>query len=328
MTQPNIEPTPEFNARCMHILDRWESGELPFKDAVDQMNALGRTAVERGHLVDHGRVELLLGTLQGYRANLDASIAHFEHARTLFEQAGNRPRAIGALLSLGETYRWKGDFKRARQLFRATYDGACELGLLDVRVISAYNEALMLLSLGHVESAKAQFDKALLLANDLPPDQFDKRIELTTEIQAALVEVYLSLNDPFAAWEQGVMAYHLAWELKQPLQTATVHRALGQVISTLSALPDDAPQHLSADPDEHFRLATEAFQEIKADGEVARTMYAHGVSLAQRGRTMAASRKLQQSMIIFTRLGMADYAAKAAQAQTEVLSYANMPNPQ
>ncbi len=319
MTQLDNEPTPEFNAHCMTILDAWESGALPFKDAVDQLSALGRAAVERGHLVDEGRAELLLGILQGYRANLDASIAHFERARDLFEQSGNRRRAIGALLNLGESHRWKGNFTRARQLFRTAFEGARDTGALEVQAIAASNEALMLVSLGHPESAKTLFEKALLLAKDLPPDQLDKRIELTAEIQASLVDVFLSLNNPDEAWKQGVMAYNLACELKQPLQTGTVRRALGQVLTTLGYLPDDAPKALAADPDEHFQLATEAFQDVKADGEVARTLYAHALSLAQRGHGLAAARKLQQAMIIFTRLGMTDYADKAAKAQREVL---------
>lgn len=321
MSLPDLDPTPEFNARAIAVLDHWESGELPFKDAIDQMTALAREAVERGHLVDQGRAELLLGILQGYRANLDASITHFERARDLFERAGNRRRALGAVLNLGESHRLKGNFTRARQLFRAAYDGAKDLGLLSTQTIAASNEALMLLSMGHAESAKAMFERALLLAKDLPPEELDKRIELTAEIDAALVDVHLRLNNTAEAWNMGLAAYHLACEIKQPIQLGIVHRALGQVLTALDHLPENAPAALSPDPDEHFRVATEAFQEVKADGEVARTMYTHALSLAERGRGMTAARKLQQAMIIFTRLGMTDDAAKAAKAQMDVLAH-------
>lgn len=320
MTLPQNEPTPEFNARCIEVLDQWENGTLPFKDAVEQMTALAREATASGRAVDEGRAELFLGILQGYRANLDASISHFERARALFERAGNRRRAIGAVLNLGESYRLKGNFTRARQLFRAVFEGAKELGAVDTQTIAAYNESLMLISLGHPESAKNLLEKALLLARDIPDEQLDQRVELTSEIESSLAEVYLLLNNVPQAWAMGVAAYNLAYELRQPLQMGIMHRALGQVVTALTELPQDAPGTLSADADEHFRLATEAFQEIKADGEVARTMYAHALSLAQRGRGMTAARKLQQAMIIFTRLGMTDDAAKAAKAQMDVLA--------
>jgi len=320
MSLPQNEPTPEFNARCIAVLDNWESGSLPFKDAMDQMNTLGQEAKERDCLPDQGRVELLLGIMQGYRANLDASISHFERARNLFERAGNRRRAIMAVLNLGESYRLKGNFTRARQLFRAAYEGAKELGVVETQTIAAYNEALMLHSLGHPESAKNLLEKALQLATGIPDDRMDQRIELTCECQAALAEVYLKLNKPAEAWKMCLAAYNLACEIKQPLQMGSVHRSLGEVLTALTFLPNDAPAAMSSEPDDHFRTATEAFQEIKADGEVARTMYVHALSLAERGRSMTAARKLQQAMIIFTRLGMADDAAKAAKAQMEVIA--------
>ncbi|MEO8394730.1 MAG: hypothetical protein ABI700_17175, partial [Chloroflexota bacterium] len=78
---PTSEPTPEFFARCETIFSNWENGDLPFKDALDQLTDLGYEAQRSDHLANQGRAELLLGILQGYRANLDASISHFERAR-------------------------------------------------------------------------------------------------------------------------------------------------------------------------------------------------------------------------------------------------------
>ncbi|MBE2269461.1 MAG: hypothetical protein IAE80_14595 [Anaerolinea sp.] len=316
---PN-EPTPEFNARCGAVLDAWESGSLPFKDAIEQMTALGQEASRRGSLPDQGRVELLQGIMQGYRANLDASIRHFERARDFFERAGNRRRAIGALLNLGESFRVKGNFTRARTYFRAAYDGSKELGAVETMAIAAYNEGLMLISMTHFDGAKTLLDKALSLLGQFPDDRIDQRIELTCEVQASLAELHLKLNHPDEAWQYVLAAHNLAHELRQPLQLGSAHRALGQVVTMLHDVPEGTYPAISADPDEHFRLATEAFQEIKAEGEVARTMYLHALSLADRNRGMTAARKLQQAMIIFTRLGMADDAAKAAHAQMEVLA--------
>ncbi len=48
-------------------------------------------------------------------------------------------------------------------------------------------------------------------------------------------------------------------------------------------------------------------------------MLAHARCLAGHGRRTTAARKLQQAMIIFTRLGMTDDAAQAAEAQLQVI---------
>ncbi len=320
-TIPDPEPTPEFYARCQAIFEQWEAGDLPFKEAVDQMTALGREAAQSGHLANQGRVELLLGILQGYRANLDASITHFERARDLFERAGNRRRAIGCVLNLGETYRLKGNFSRARQLFRAAYDGAKELGAVDTQTIAAYNEGQLLMSMEHYESARVAIEKAHTLA-DLITQRPDQRLNLLCETEASLALVHLHLKQTAHAWDYAWRALQQARDRNQPIQLGVANRAMGEVLSALGELPPEADPSLSSDPDEYFRIANEAFQEIKAEGELARTMYAQAMSLAARGKGMTAARKLQQAMIIFTKLGMTDDAAKAAHAQSDVLSNA------
>src|SRR5262245_35369956 len=99
---PESEPTPEFNERCTTVMSRWQRGELPFQQAQDQLTVFAREAAIANHPANQARVELLMGVMQGYRGNLDASIVHFQHARSFFERAGNRKRAIGCVLNLGE----------------------------------------------------------------------------------------------------------------------------------------------------------------------------------------------------------------------------------
>ena len=74
-TAPDPDPTPEFQTRSQEVFRRWQNGDLPFKEAVDQMTSLSREGQLARHYANQGRAELLLGILQGYRANLDASIS-------------------------------------------------------------------------------------------------------------------------------------------------------------------------------------------------------------------------------------------------------------
>ncbi|MDZ4764256.1 MAG: tetratricopeptide repeat protein [Chloroflexota bacterium] len=328
----STEPTPEFEARAKDIHRRWESGELPFQAALEGMSILAREAESSGLPANQGRVELLLGVMQGYRANLDASIRHFERARDLFERSKNRKRAIGAILNLGESYRLKGDFTRARQLFHTAYEGAESIGALSTQAMAACNEGLMLVSMGRWEQARAMLRRAAELTERMKvtpttPDDPRQAEEVDCELYGALASVALQLGDPDEAWTCARHSYQMANVIGEPLLIGFANRAMGEALTAvinLAQAPDAtalmiAPP-LSSDPDDYFRASSDAFQAIKADGEVARTMYAHARSLQVRGRGMMAARKLQQAMIIFTRLGMADDAAKAARAQMDVLA--------
>ena len=315
---PDPDPTPEFYARCESVFGSWQNGDLPYKEAVEQMTALGHEAMVSGHLANQGRAELLLGIIQGYRANLDTSINHFERARELFERAGNRRRAVGCVLNMGESYRLKGHFGRARQLFRSAFESARELGAVDTQTIAACNEGQMLMSMDHVESALVILEQAYDLAGQIS-ERPDQRTEMLCETQAQLALAYLRLKQIDQAWSRALAALKIARETKQPLQLGSANRVIGDVLTTVGALPANADPTLSSDPDDYYRESSDAYRSIKAEGEMARTMYRHALSLAARGRGMTAARKLQQAMLIFTRLGMADDAAKAASAQREVL---------
>lgn len=326
------EPTPDFEALIKSIHRRWENGDLPFQEALEQMNALSVQAQADNLPANQGRVELLLGVMQGYRANLDASLRHFERARDLFERAGNRRRAIGAILNLGESYRLKGDFTRARQLFHTAYEGALSIGAPSTQAIAACNEGLMLVSMGRWEQSREMLLKAADITERMrtaptTPDDPHIADEVGCEVYGALTTVYLRLNDPEEAWRCAHMSYKIANMIAEPLLLGMANRAMGEAITAVQTMPHDPDDtilmidpRLPDDPDEYFRMSAEAFAEIKADGEIARTTYAQALSLKARGKGMIAARKLQQAMIIFTRLGMADDAAKAARAQMDVLA--------
>lgn len=316
---PDHEPTPEFDSQLVLVFDRWERSELPARDAIARMEAMSREAQADGQAANQGRAELLLGVVQGYRANLDASIRHFERARALFEQAGNRSRALGCVLNLGESYRLQGNFTRARQLFRAASEAAREIGEADTEAIALCNDGLMLLSLDQPENALAVLTKAREIARLITVA--DDREELECEIEYGLASTHLRLNDAPAAWTHALAARELAGRYpNQPLLAGLANRGLGEVLTALGALPEGSDASLPADADTYFQTSIEAFQSINADGEAARSVFTHALSLAARQQGVSAARKLQQAMIIFTRLGMTDDAAKAAQAQMRVLS--------
>jgi tetratricopeptide (TPR) repeat protein len=212
----------------------------------------------------------------------------------------------------------KGNFPRARQLFRAAYEAALSLGEIETQAIAVCNEGILLLSMEHFDSARNTLEKARDLAAKI--DDEHRRDEINCEIYAGLATAYLKTRQPDKAWDSALAAYDGAKRAGEPLLMGFAQRSIGETLTRTETLPADVPRGFEDDPDEYYRASTEAFQAVKAEGEVARTMYSHAMSLAVRGRSMMAARKLQQAMIIFTRLGMADDAAKAAHAQMDVLA--------
>lgn len=311
----DMEPTAEFNRRCVAVIQRWQSGTLPFADATQQMEALLAEARRAAHVANQARAEHGLGFLQHYRGNLNTSIRHYEQARSLYLRVGNRNRAANIDLNQGENYRFKGEFNRARRLYHAAFETANELGNLRIQTIAAVNEGLVLLTLDKLDAAQAAFTRGHELTEQWTEDR-DALPGILCEIHHGMSVIHLARDEHQAAWEHAMKALEAAQINQQPLQIGYANRTLGEVMTAIheTPLPD-----LPSEPDEYFRTSVAAFREIDADAEMARTMFAQARSLAIRGRRTTAARKLQQAMIIFTRLGMVDDAARAAEAQLAVI---------
>jgi tetratricopeptide (TPR) repeat protein len=311
-------PEQEFDASISRITVEWETGKLSFQEAVDQLTQLQTRANEQP--VNQAHIEVRLGIMQGHRSNYNASIQHFERARDLFIQVGNRQRASICLLNIGEVYRLKGDFTKARQHFQISYDTAVALGDRSTQVIARGNEAQMLISMGRYEQAAGMLEEChrLSLEPYTEPEtesQRRRRLDQLCEVLCAQAVICIHKGDVQKAWHYATQALHLAQQLNAPLRLGFANRIIAETLTVLQTAPDEG---FKDDPDIYFIKATEAFREVKADGEIARTLFAHGKSLGKRGKTQAGARKLQQATVIFTKLGMVDDAAKAAEAQSKL----------
>jgi tetratricopeptide (TPR) repeat protein len=310
------EPTPEFNARCVEVHNIWADGNKPLAEAIADMMTLRGEAASTGAMANQARAETFLGIMYGYQGNLMSSIQYFERARALFTQVGNLRRIAICDLNLGETYRYKGDFNRARQFFERAYETHRGLNDRDNEATALCNRGQMFLSLGDLDRAHEDLSLAYSIARDLAEDNL-RRDVLICEIHRSLTSVYIAQGQLDRALQEAQAARAIAEMTQKPLDIGHANRAMGQALTALhlaSATPDG-----SISPDSYFQRANEAFREINAEGEVARTMFEHATSLARRGRRIMAAKKLQLAIVIFTRLGMIDDAAKAAEAQREML---------
>lgn len=312
------EPTPELQAQCNEVIRQWQSGDLPFRDASIALNALREEAITSNHYANEARIEYLLGYMQGYRSNLNISIKHFERARMLFSRIGNDTRVMRCDLNLGESYRQKGDFTKARRLFRAAYEKSAALGETATQTIARSNEGLMLLSMGQIESARGALNEALELADNWERDDRTNLAGLLCEMHHGLAVISLNDGDLDKAWMQANHALQIAQEIEQPLSVGFASRTMGEVLTAMENTLQDVPEDDTKRPDDYFRASIDAFRSLDAEGEMARTMHIYARCLVKQGRRVPAARTLQQATLIFAKLGMVDDAAKAAESQAEI----------
>jgi tetratricopeptide (TPR) repeat protein len=318
---PEPQHNPAFREQVNTILSQWQGGTITYAVALESLNKLKQAAVDAQHLVHQALVENSLGIMQGYRSNYTQSLVHFENVRRLYEQAGAFSRLSGADLNIGETYRLRGNFTRARTYFHQAYESAKRYDNRANQTVALTNEAQMWLSLNSLDKAQETLSKALELSetpweNPEPDSRRLSRLDNACEIEYCFVELKMRQNKAPEAWQHARRAYEVAQELQRPIRRGFANRAMGSLVTVLTEIPDEG---FAADPDSYFKAALEAFKEVKAEGEVGKTLYAHGKSYALRGKKRNAAQLFQQAMVIFTRLGMTDDAAKAAEAQLEVI---------
>lgn len=318
--------TPERNIRLesSNVLTAWKDGELTYADAVAKLIEMKATAATANRPDDEGYAELRHGVIEGYRANYHASIEHFERARDLFLRAGVKNQVTVCHVNIGETYRLKGNFSRARQYFRMAHDSAVEQGNREMQVLAQTNEAQMLLSQGHIDQAEgfllACYDLSEQPYTSPNPEQMDavRRtwFDVRIDIVQALAQIYLESGKAQECWRFAREAYAIAQEIDSPLALGYASRAVAQALTQIDDVGDSG---LNPDPDTHFLQAIQHFKDINAEGEIARTLYLQGRSLARRSRNTMAARKLHQAVAMFSKLGMVDDAAKAAEEQLKLL---------
>lgn len=314
------EPSPDFDAECRAVYDQWKAGDLPFDQAAEQLRGLKRQAADGDQLANEARADFLLGVMQGYRAHLNLAIQHFEQARTLFSQLANNRRVLSCDLNLGETYRQKGDFSRARQLFDQAYQEAKVQDNLRLMTIALANKGQTLFSQKQVSAAREVLNEALQLHDEwVASDDNPPLTGILTEVHHVLALTALNHDDPQTAWEHAKHAFQQAQEDIQPRHLGFANRTMAEVLTALGGQTPEADRDaFPLDIDSYFQAALQAFREIDAEGEVARTTFAQARSLAARGRRVQAARRLQEAMIAFSHLGMVDDATRAAELQTEI----------
>jgi tetratricopeptide (TPR) repeat protein len=316
VAEPQVDP--HFQAELNGIVFQWQSNHLSYKDALEAIEALRQRTVRENAPVHEGLIENSLGIVEGIRSNLGKSLTHFETSRRIFENCGARSRIGNASLNIGETHRIRGNFQRARTYFQEAYEIAKQHDEIGIQAIALANEAQIWCSLRQYDSAYDLLLKAEALCQhpwqaDEPERMTRGRLSCECEVHHAFVDVYLYRQNIQDAVQHAQRGLELAQQVGDALIIGMANRAMGNALTALHAHDN------SYNPDDYFRAAINSFNEIKAEGDVGKTLLAQGKSMAERGRKRSAAQLFQRAMEIFTRAGMTNDAAMAAEAQLSVI---------
>lgn len=309
----------DYRAEVNAIYNTWHDGKLAFHEAVKQYDEMRLAAGD--DVMKLGALDNILGIMHGYRSNYEESIKYFEAARVHFEKVGALRRVVSCDLNVGESYRLQGNHIRARSYFHRAYEAAKSMDSLRMQTTALGNEGQIWLTLGSYEKARHALEKAIELANqewqglDAYGNVELNKNDSKCEMYHALALISLAENKLDEAWQHAKKSLDYAQKVERPLRLGFANRALGDVITVLGKSPEEG---FSAEPETYYQAAIKAFKQVKAEGEVGRTQVAIGKSLAQRGKKPAAARAFQQAMVIFTKLGMSNDAAQAAEEQLKV----------
>ncbi|MBA3875104.1 MAG: tetratricopeptide repeat protein, partial [Anaerolineae bacterium] len=184
------EPTADFQAKCLDVAHQWEDGTLPYAEARLVLSVLAQEAFERGHLADQGRVEQVIGYMEVVLGNLNISIHHFERARGAYSQVQNSTRVAICDMNIGESYRNKGDFKRALALYGKAYDAFKAENDIENQAFALTNRGQVWLSMKRLDAAQTDLIDGLAMAEQIPVGAEDRTI-LLCEVNLALTRLYI-----------------------------------------------------------------------------------------------------------------------------------------
>jgi len=319
--EPSISP--HIQTETAALISAWEEGQTTYEVAMARFEVLVAEIADENPN-DHGLIEYRWAMIDGYRGSYEASIQHFERARDFFVTGGMRRRVIACHLNIGETYRLKGNFTRARQYFRIGYEAALELGHREMQVTCRINESQMLISLGYMEQAEGTLLECYTLASEPFPIDADRdperaergRLSHVVDITKSLTTIYASRRQADEAWRYAREANLIAHTLHVTLLMGFADRSMGEAVSLN---PDRREDGVNLDPDFYFQQSIQHFKEVNAEAEIARTLLVQGRSLIGRGKRTQAGRKLNQAIAIFSGLNLIDEASRAAEEQLKLL---------
>ena len=243
----------------------------------------------------------LLGVAQlqlGLYAEADS---YFQQGLVLFVALGDRRNVAAMWSNRGEIARARGDYVTAADLYEKALTIAREIGHRESELVYLSNLGAVRVGLG--KFAEAERDLQEVMGKTTGPNSC-----MLAEVLSFLSEACLGQGKLAEAVAAAHRAVVLAKESENLLFLGGAWRALGlcgtHALSGDDHLKDAKGEKLmpNPSPSECFSESLRVFQQIKAEGERARTLRAWGNYELTNGSVASGLQKLQEALDMFSRL--------------------------
>ena len=245
-----------------------------------------------------------LGIVHEKMGDWDLADEHYRRALQIYTETGFAPGRARSLNCLGMLRRKRRDFSAAETYIREAHTLAVERGCR--REVVLTREALgdLFADLGRLEEARAEYDTALALADQIAPDT-----DLQVELWRRIGDAQLRMGEVEPALRSGERALAIARRIGDRIEEACSLRLLGLAFAEAG---EWEPAH------ERLEEGSRILSGIGKRYELAKLNLAAGVVWRKRGRKGKARGALDESVAYLRRavagfesLGLASLTARA-----------------
>jgi transcriptional regulator with GAF, ATPase, and Fis domain/uncharacterized protein HemY len=294
----------DFNAgmaSAYNSLALVHKNQCRFKEAARFLEQALRIAERAGLYQDSGTYLHNLGIVHEKMGEWDLAEEHYRRALQIYTETGYAPGKARALNCLGILRRKRRDYSSAENLIREALALATERSCR--REVVLAHEALgdWMADLGRLEEARAEYDQALILADQLATDS-----DLQVELWRRIADAQLRMGELDPARRSGERALAIARRLGDKIEEACSLRVLGLCAAE------------AGEWDEARGLIEEASRILGGIGkryELAKLNLAVGIVWRKRGRK-GRSRGVLDESVAFLRRAVAGFESLALPVHT------------
>ena len=156
----------EGNRRVEILLKKNEPLSLMGKPAMQEaaLSQARRLAEQEAEQTSLAKVELATGALRQDTSRYGEARTHYDRARALFKEVGDRKGEANAMSGLGDALRWLSRYEEARAQHERALSIRREIGDKDGETTSTTDMGIVLMDLGRREEGRAHFESGIELA--------------------------------------------------------------------------------------------------------------------------------------------------------------------
>lgn len=308
---PNIEAmtASEISEHTQMIFQQWHSGQVPFWEAFNQLEALLQRAQALGDRTAEAFVCLTIGKAQIERSNLDEASEHLQKAINIFQSNAAYDHLAEPYLYLGNISYAQGRLVKAQGHYRDALRLAMNAKNQHFIVAANSKLGIVLFDLEQYTQAETALQNALQDAEKLA-EKTAMDYLVSAETLTYLARLHLREHRLNEAWQCSEQAFVASEQANSQLIKGVIQRIQGQIATH----PDFAREQQA---DALFEASQQTLRAVKAHAEMGNTLMAQAEYYLKQTKFRDAAETYHRAMQIFLKCGMASKAGVASELERD-----------